>query len=63
MLTAGLEMTIYNEDENIPPAINDEDVEVNYLRVEAADAMHETILKADKGQYDEGVQILEKISK
>lgn len=32
-------MTIYNENEDIPPAINDEEVEVNYLRVQAADAM------------------------
>lgn len=32
-------MTIYNENENIPKGVNDEGVQANYLRVQAADAM------------------------
>jgi len=35
---AGLEITIYNEDENIVPDINEE-VELNVLRVRGAEAM------------------------
>lgn len=48
---AGLELTIYNEGENIAPGINDELVQVNYLRVQAADAMIQIKKEADKGNF------------
>jgi len=40
-------MTIYNEDEIIPPGINEEVVELNYLRVKGAEAMEKCQKEAE----------------
>lgn len=41
-----MEITIYNEDENIAPEIN-ENVQMNVLRVRGADAMQKAMKEAE----------------
>ena len=43
-------MTIYNEDENVVPDIN-EDVQLNVMRVRGAEAMEEARQMAEQGKY------------
>lgn len=48
-----LELTLLNENENIPETIENVEVVENYLRVKAAEAIEENIKKADKQQFAE----------
>lgn len=50
-----LYLTILNKDEEVKDYEKDEDVEINYLRVLAAEKMEEARNEADKGNLQEGI--------
>ncbi|KRX10214.1 hypothetical protein PPERSA_10880 [Pseudocohnilembus persalinus] len=57
------QMTFYNADEEIPGEAlqQNDDVELNYLRVRGADVIQQCMQKAEQGQYEEGQKLIKNI--
>ena len=58
--TAELSLALYNEDEDIIPEVND-DVQINVLRVQGAEAIDKARLLAEQGSYDQGQQLMQAV--
>lgn len=58
--SAQLQLTIYNENEIIVPEVNEE-VEVNVIRILAADDMSRAKEEAERGNLEKGREMMETI--
>jgi hypothetical protein len=56
-----LDVTFYNEDEEVPNFEEDPDVMFNYLRVHAAESMKDARQMAEKGQYEQAEKLMDQV--